>query len=260
MLIDWFTVGVQIINFLILMALLKRFLYGPIIRAMDERENRIATRLSEAAAARQEAEAKAARLSEEQEEFTRARQRMELEARQEINNWKEGSIERLKEEIAAQRNDWQQGLAEEQEAFLRRLKIHINQQVFLVARKVMADLADASLENRLIKTFLKKIHQEPATLFERNDRNSKTLLVITGFPLDNALKETLRTQLDGSFSSFGEVDFKEEEELGFGIRLLAGDQKWEWTLFRYLRDVEQNILQTMMTETKEQSKAASAKA
>ena len=35
---DWFTVIAQIINFLILVALLKRFLYGPIIRAMERRE------------------------------------------------------------------------------------------------------------------------------------------------------------------------------------------------------------------------------
>jgi len=36
-LIDWFTVIAQIINFLVLVYLLKRFLYGPIIRVIDER-------------------------------------------------------------------------------------------------------------------------------------------------------------------------------------------------------------------------------
>ena len=45
MLIDWFTVAAQIVNFLILVYLLKRFLYGPLIRAMDAREKRIADEL-----------------------------------------------------------------------------------------------------------------------------------------------------------------------------------------------------------------------
>ncbi len=45
---DWFTVVAQIINFLILVALLKRFLYGPIIRAMDRREAEIASRMDAA--------------------------------------------------------------------------------------------------------------------------------------------------------------------------------------------------------------------
>ena len=38
MLIDWFTVGAQLVNFLILVWLLKRFLYKPILHAIDERE------------------------------------------------------------------------------------------------------------------------------------------------------------------------------------------------------------------------------
>ena len=47
MLIDWFTVLAQIVNFLILVALMKRFLYGPLIAAIDAREQSIAARLAE---------------------------------------------------------------------------------------------------------------------------------------------------------------------------------------------------------------------
>ena len=42
MLIDWFTVGAQVLNFLILVWLLKHFLYKPILNAIDAREKRIA--------------------------------------------------------------------------------------------------------------------------------------------------------------------------------------------------------------------------
>ena len=45
MLINWFTVLAQIINFLILVFLLKRFLYKPILRAMAEREEKMADAL-----------------------------------------------------------------------------------------------------------------------------------------------------------------------------------------------------------------------
>ena len=46
MLIDWFTVGAQALNFLILVWLLKRFLYKPILHAIDEREKGIAAQLA----------------------------------------------------------------------------------------------------------------------------------------------------------------------------------------------------------------------
>ena len=45
MLVNWFTVFAQIVNFIILIYLLKRFLYGPIIRAMEEREKKMVTAL-----------------------------------------------------------------------------------------------------------------------------------------------------------------------------------------------------------------------
>ena len=56
MLIDWFTVGAQIVNFLILVWLLKRFLYKPILDAIDAREKRIAAELADADTKKAEAE------------------------------------------------------------------------------------------------------------------------------------------------------------------------------------------------------------
>jgi len=46
--IDGFVFFCQIFNFLLLMYLLKRFLYGRIIKAMDDREAKIAARFAEA--------------------------------------------------------------------------------------------------------------------------------------------------------------------------------------------------------------------
>src|ERR1700689_4054513 len=56
MLINWFTVAAQAINFLILVWLLKRFLYKPILHAIDEREKGISTQLAEAEAKKTEAQ------------------------------------------------------------------------------------------------------------------------------------------------------------------------------------------------------------
>ena len=56
MLIDLFTVIAQIINFLILVYLLKRFLFNRIIKIMDDRENQIIDRMQGAEAAKEEAQ------------------------------------------------------------------------------------------------------------------------------------------------------------------------------------------------------------
>ena len=55
MLIDWFTVSAQALNFFILVWLLKRFLYQPILDAIDAREKRVASELESAASTMKEA-------------------------------------------------------------------------------------------------------------------------------------------------------------------------------------------------------------
>ena len=56
MLIDSFTIIAQIINFLILVYLLKRFLFNRIIKIMDEREKQITDRMQDAKTAKEAAQ------------------------------------------------------------------------------------------------------------------------------------------------------------------------------------------------------------
>ena len=241
MLIDWTTVFFQVVNFLILIALLKRFLYGPIIKAMDDRERTIATRLAAASQAQQEAGEHAARLAADQQEFAGKRELLQQEAKIAIEKWKEESVERLKAEISAQQKNWQKNLEDEQETFLKKLKVTISRQVFEVSRKVLADLADNKLEARLVEIFLKKINQETGTRAEMHEH----LTISSGFPLGADVKKNLEDGLKKFFPKQQKLDFKEETELGFGIRLLAGDRKWEWNLSRYMNDIENEIIGTM---------------
>jgi len=76
MLIDWFTVVAQIINFLILVFLLKHFLYGRIINAIDQREGRITSRLEDAEIQRREAENEAAMFKLKNQDFDSQREEM----------------------------------------------------------------------------------------------------------------------------------------------------------------------------------------
>ncbi len=73
MLIDWFTVGAQALNFLILVWLLKRFLYKPILDAIDAREKRIAAELADADAKKAEAEKERDEFQHKNEKFDRQR-------------------------------------------------------------------------------------------------------------------------------------------------------------------------------------------
>jgi F-type H+-transporting ATPase subunit b len=72
-LIDWFTVGAQALNFLILVWLMKRFLYKPVLAAIDVREKRIAKEIADADAKKADAQKEHDEFQHKNEEFDQQR-------------------------------------------------------------------------------------------------------------------------------------------------------------------------------------------
>lgn len=248
MLIDWFTVAVQIVNFLILIALLKRFLYGPIVRVMDERQQAIAVSLSEAARAKEEAEAQLAALANEKEAVASTRDALMRQAASDVEAWREATLLRLREEVEESRRLWQRQLTEEQEAFFDKLKIRLGEQVVRVAGKVLEDLADERLETKIFDLFLAKMGTDRALADGLTRPAPPVLLVATGLTLTLEGRAGLRQQLATRFGPGKPVIFSEEPALGFGIRLTAGDHSWEWNLAHYMAGLTRDIRQTLVVE------------
>src|ERR1700736_5749722 len=116
MLIDWFTVAAQITNFLLLVWLLKRFLYKPILGAMDAREQRIAAQLRDAETQKSEAEVQSKRLREAREEFERQKQALLSQAKAEAEATRQRLTEQARDEIVTLRLKWREALREEENA------------------------------------------------------------------------------------------------------------------------------------------------
>src|SRR5665647_3963698 len=83
--INWFTVIAQIINFLILVWLLKRFLYKPILKAIDEREEKIAAQIKDAEAKDVAAKKEQAELQKKNETFDKEKKELRDKAIAETN-------------------------------------------------------------------------------------------------------------------------------------------------------------------------------
>ena len=244
MLIDWFTVGAQIVNFLILIYLLKRFLYKPILRAMDEREQKIAGRLREAEEKRKKAETYAEELAAMRRELENNKQKMQAEARAEIEQWRDEAQAKARKEIEKTRSSWQENLAREQDDFLRKMKAVMSRQVFLAAAKALRDLADEKLETRLVYRFRQMIAEAVGGSEMVDAGMGERLQVRSGFALNGSQQEDIKAVLADFFPG-AQVDFKVDPETGYGILLTGNNRKFEWSLSRYMDEMEESILGVM---------------
>lgn len=244
MLIDWFTVGAQIVNFLILIYLLKRFLYKPILRAMAEREQKIAGRLQEAEEKKKKAEAEADSLAEERRELENNKKKMQAEAREEIEKWRDEALEKARQEVEKTRTSWQEGLEREKDDFIRKMKTTMSRQVFRVAAKALQDLADEKLEASLVERFNRILAGAVGEKDEDKADMGDRLQVQSGFELSDRQQEEIRSAAAGIFPE-AEVIFKVEPEMGYGVLVMGNNRKFEWSLTRYMEEMEENILTIM---------------
>ena len=243
--IDWLTVVAQIVNFLVLVWLLQRFLYRPIIRAMARREERIATRLAEAQAAREAAEADADRVREQQEALEAKREEMLGEARREVAALRARLEADIEAEIEAKRRTWNAHLQDEREAFTARLRQRAGHQVIDIVGRVLRDYAGSDLGGQLAATFADRLAAldagERDKLMRAAERAEGPARLDSGIALKPGTRSRITRAIHECVGREIEVAYHEDDALILGIRLTIGEQTVEWSAARFLHRLETTL-------------------
>jgi F-type H+-transporting ATPase subunit b len=243
--IDWLTVAAQIVNFLVLVWLLQRFLYRPITRAMARREERIETRLSEAKAAREEVEAQAGRLREQQQALEASREELLSEARQEADAVRARLEDDVRKEMEARRKTWQDHLEDEREAFATRLRQRAGHQVIDIVGRVLRDYAGSDLAGQVAGTFADRLAsldaEERDKLKQAAGRAEGPARVESSVALKPGPRSRITRAIHACVARDIDVEYHEDADLLLGIRRTLGEQTVEWSAARFLHRLETTL-------------------
>ncbi|OPL13243.1 MAG: hypothetical protein AVO38_13850 [delta proteobacterium ML8_D] len=254
MLINWFTVIAQIINFLILMVLLKIFLYDKIVKAIDEREKKIADRLEDAERKNQEAEERGKSLQEEKRRLEEKRKDMLEEAEQEAEERRKKMIEEARQEVDHRQGEWHEALRREKENFLDNLRRMIAKQTFSLAGRVLQDLADAELQERVADVFIKRIRgmeeEEKKQAAKAVQESGGRITLQTSFDMDETGKRKITEALREELGNELEVEYETDPELLLGVNLKFRGRKIAWSLEYYLKDIMEQASQLLEEQTR----------
>ncbi len=245
MLIDWFTVGAQALNFLILVWLMKRFLYKPIIHAIDEREKRIATELANADKRKTEAKKESDEFKHKNEEFDQQRAALLSKAQDEAKVERSRLLDEARTAASALSSKREEALRNEEHNLHQAISRRTQQEVFAIARKTLADLATTSLEERLGEVFTRRLRdmdaQAKAGLGEALKTASDPTIVRSAFDLPVEQRAAIQNALNETFSAEIHVRFETAPDLISGIELTANGQKVAWSISDYLTSLEKGV-------------------
>jgi F-type H+-transporting ATPase subunit b len=243
MLIDWFTVGAQAVNFIILVWLLKRFLYKPILNAIDAREKRIATVLAAAGAREAQARKSHDEFDEKNKQFDQDRDALMAKATLEIK----AEHERLLDDARKAANDLLSGqraaARNDATALMDQMMRLAASEVFDVARRALGDLASMTLEERLGEIFTRRLREmkpDAKQLFDLALKAPHSAAVVRSrFSLATQEKATIQNALNETFAADIRLAFETAPDGICGIELTVGGQKLSWSIAGYLGALEE---------------------
>jgi F-type H+-transporting ATPase subunit b len=259
MLIDWFTVSAQLVNFLILVWLMKRFLYQPILHAIDAREKRIARELADADGKRADAEKKRDEFQHRNEEFDQQRAVLLSKARVEAQAERQRLLDEARQDCDSLRTKQQAALRNEQKRLSDEISRRTKEEVFAFTRKALADLATTSLEERLAEVFKRRLQEMDGKakegLAEALKSASEPALVRSAFDLPAEQRGAIQHAINKTFSAEIQVRFETAPDMISGIELIANGRKVAWSIAHYLASLEKSVGELLEVNDKPEAKA-----
>jgi F-type H+-transporting ATPase subunit b len=243
MLIDWFTVGAQAVNFIILVWLLKRFLYKPILSAIDAREKRIATELAAADAREAQARKSHDEFDDKNRKFDQDRDALMTKATLEIKAEHDRLLDDARKAADALLSEQRTAARNDATALMDQMMRLAAAEVFDVARRALGDLASMTLEERLGEIFTRRLREMKPEAKQSLDLALRApqaaALVRSRFSLAAQERATIQNALNETFSRDIRLAFETAPDSMCGIELTVGGQKLSWTIAGYLGALEE---------------------
>jgi len=244
-LIDWFTVGAQALNFLILVWLLKRFLYKPVLDAIDGRERRILLETNAAAAKLLEAQAQIEDFKNKNAAFDRQRTGMIAEVTEQSGTQREHLLAEAHKEADALRAQYAATMLNDRARLAREIARLAGIEVIGIARKALADLADANLQERMSEEFVRRLQALSAeakkSLAAAISSSSEPVQLSSGLELSVRDRTRIQDALNESLSIKASVRFITAPDGICGIELLTNGQMLAWSIADYLDTLQQKV-------------------
>jgi F-type H+-transporting ATPase subunit b len=245
MLIDWFTVAAQGVNFVILVWLLKHFLFKPILGAIDAREKHIAAELADADLRKTEARKERDDFQNRNKVFDEQRDGLLAKATADAGIERDRLIGDAHKRADALSSEQATVLRSNLASLSREITRQASEEVFAISRKALSDLATVSLEERMGEVFTRRVHQldgkAKETLGAAIWGSSEPVVVRSTFDMPSVERAAIQNALNETFSMEVRIRYETDTATLCGIELSANGQKVSWSIADYVGSLERRV-------------------
>jgi F-type H+-transporting ATPase subunit b len=234
--LSWSTFLLEIINFLVLVWILKRFLYKPVLDVIARRRTGIENQLADAHRLHEEAEGLKAEYENRLAAWTQERRQLRDTLAQELDAERARQMEALQATLTGEREKAQVAESRRHAEVLRGIEHQALQQGAQFASHILAQAAGPHLEARLLDLLLDglaSLSPDQITGLRSQWREPpETILITSAFPLPADRRQQLGEALRGITGFDVPVAHEQDPSLLAGLRVTIG----YWVLHANLQD------------------------
>lgn len=275
--IDWFTVTAQIINFLILVWLLKRFLYQPILDGIDAREHKISSVLSNPEAQKKSAENLEAQYKEKLTNIDAERSTIIELAKAEAHKATLAALQDAKAQADALSIKRTNALNTEIQILQNEVIDKSVKEVFALSRKVISELADQQLQDKMFDKLLSHLNalneEQYDGLYQAINKNQGHATVRSIAPLSQPQCEHLKACLEDMLTNQASqrateqtsgdsltiiLNLEVDPQLIAGLALSFGGWKLNWSANEMLSELQHEVALSIDAQYKDNGESMRA--
>lgn len=234
--LNWSTFVLEIINFLVLVWILKRFLYKPVLGVIARRRQGIEDSLAKAESLRAQSDALRIRYEGRLADWERERQDARAALQEEIEQERRRRLQGLDADLAHER---ERAVAVDERRRLdetRKTEAAAMTQAARFASRLLSAAACPEVEQKLVDLLLDELARLPqdrlAVLRASWKKPPDEIRVVTAFDLSGDARQRMRDALTALAGDAPPARFERDPELLAGARILIG----AWVLRANLQD------------------------
>lgn len=242
MLIDWFTVVAQLVNFLIIVIVLKVLLFDRVVRIIDQRRQMISAQLEETEEQNTRAQLAIENYESRRRELEAHRHELVHDAKKEAAAVHQRLVDEARRDVEHRAHEWRASLERQHQELVGDMVRRSGDAALALSRRALADLAGLDLEARLIDRFVVELKSlddaERVRIAETVVDHPVT--IVTSFELDPDLREQLESVVRDFAGVGAAIRYQHDQELVCGVVVRFGPRELSWSIDGYMEEIAEH--------------------
>lgn len=239
---ELYTIIAQFINFGVLIFLLNKFLYKPVLKTMEKRREDIKNKIEETEKKLEESEKLKEEYFNKLQEVEKENIVLRKKAIADIKKFKEEELQKAKDDISAKKDKFNDYLDLEQKNLIENFNEDLSDLFVEYSNNILQVLANSTLQDEIVNSFVEKVNELTADKVDSvNKLNLDNIYIYSNAELNAKQKNFIKDSLIEKGFKFKDIQCDIDKDLILGIELKAKSYILSWNVKELTTNFISNI-------------------